>query len=289
MDGKSFNDPTGKYYVGDENDFLQAYWKNRDPRFEHVVLYNADEYPVAGRATGYRQYTTLGVADEDDQYGVNPEAHVNASNNDVYTGFFNRKASDLTLSQEMVMTYDIDYILMRFAEVMFIYAEAANETGHSDIAIEMLKKIRERAGIEAGADGLYGLKVASREEIRQAILDERNIELCFEGHRFWDLRRTRNMMKLNGLTKYGVEAIAVNADGSDMPLNTANELARKNELKPENFRYQILQVPFTDAAEKEFVIQESFYFFPIQQVNIDENPNLEQNNNWGGTFNPTME
>lgn len=289
MDGKSFNDPTGKYYVGDENDFLQAYWKNRDPRFEHVVLYNADEYPVAGRATGYRQYTTLGVADEDDQYGVNPEAHVNASNNDVYTGFFNRKASDLTLSQEMVMTYDIDYILMRFAEVMFIYAEAANKTGHSDIGIEMLKKIRERAGIEAGADGLYGLKVASREEIRQAILDERNIELCFEGHRFWDLRRTRNMMKLNGLTKYGVEAIAVNADGSDMPLNTANELARKNELKPENFRYQILQVPFTDAAEKEFVIEESFYFFPIQQVNIDENPNLEQNNNWGGTFNPTME
>ena len=82
------------------------------------------------------------------------------------------------------MTYDIDYILMRFAEVMFIYAEAANETGHSETAVEMLKQIRKRAGIEAGNDGLYGLKVGNRDEIRQAILDERNIELCFEGHRF---------------------------------------------------------------------------------------------------------
>ena len=74
---------------------------------------------------------------------------------------------------------------------MFIHAEAANETGHSETAVEMLKQIRKRAGIEAGNDGLYGLKVGNREEIRQAILDERNIELCFEGHRFWDFSRTR--------------------------------------------------------------------------------------------------
>ena len=66
-------------------------------------------------------------------------------------------------------------------------------------------------------------------------------------------------------------------------------MAGRYDLKPENFRYQVLQVPFTEAAEKEFVIEGTFYFFPIQQVNIDENSNLEQNNNWGGTFNPTME
>ncbi|WP_337940702.1 hypothetical protein [Parabacteroides sp.] len=72
-------------------------------------------------------------------------------------------------------------------------------------------------------------------------------------------------------------------------IETYKELAGRYDLKPENFRYQVLQVPFTEAAEKEFVIEETFYFFPIQQVNIDENSNLEQNNNWGGTFNPTME
>ena len=289
LDGKSFDDPTGKYYVGNDDKLLQSFWKNRDPRFSNVILYNGASYPVAGKTPDYRQYNALGLCDPGDQYGINPDAHVNATNNDIFTGMYIYKGADITLSQEKVMTYDIDYILMRFAEVMFIYAEAANETGHMDVAVDMLKQIRRRAGIEAGADGLYGLKVGSREDIRKAILAERNIELCYEGHRFWDLRRTRNMMQLNGLTKYGVEAIAVNPDGSNMDLNKAKEMALKYELKTENFRYVIRQVPYTAAAEKEFIIQESFYFFPIQKVKIDENPNLEQNNNWGGTFNPTME
>lgn len=289
LDGKRFDDPSGKYYVGDENALLKSFWKNRDPRFNQVLFYNGSEYPVAGKPSGYRQYNALGISNADDQYGINPAAHTNAVNNDVYSGFYNYKAADMTLTQATVLTYDIDYILMRFAEVMFIYAEAANETGHLDVAIDMLKQIRKRAGIEAGADGLYGLSVGSREAIRKAILDEREIELCYEGHRFWDLRRTRNMMKLAGWTKHGIEAIAINPDGTDMDLNEAREKTNNYELTTGDFRYIIHQVPYTEAAEREFVIEESFYFFPIQKVNLDENPNLEQNNNWGGTFNPTME
>lgn len=289
LDGRRFDDPSGKYYVGDENALLKSFWKNRDPRFNQVVFYNGSEYPVAGKPSGYRQYNALGISNADDQYGINPAAHTNAVNNDVYSGFYNYKAADMTLTQATVLTYDIDYILMRFAEVMFIYAEAANETGHSDVAIDMLKQIRKRAGIEAGADGLYGLSVGSREAIRKAILDEREIELCYEGHRFWDLRRTRNMMKLAGWTKHGIEAIAINPDGTDMDLNEARTKTNNYELTTGDFRYVIHQVPYTEAAEREFVIEESFYFFPIQKVNLDENPNLEQNNNWGGTFNPTME
>ncbi len=289
LDGKRFDDPSGKYYVGDENALLKSFWKNRDPRFNQVLFYNGSEYPVAGKPSGYRQYNALGISNADDQYGINPAAHTNAVNNDVYSGFYNYKAADMTLTQATVLTYDIDYILMRFAEVMFIYAEAANEMGHSDVAIDMLKQIRKRAGIEAGADGLYGLSVGSREAIRKAILDEREIELCYEGHRFWDLRRTRNMMKLAGWTKHGIEAIAINPDGTDMDLNEAGEKTNNYELTTGDFRYIIHQVPYTEAAEREFVIEESFYFFPIQKVNLNENPNLEQNNNWGGTFNPTME
>ena len=41
LDGKAWDDPTGKYYVGDEDAFMQQFWKNRDPRFEACVLYNA--------------------------------------------------------------------------------------------------------------------------------------------------------------------------------------------------------------------------------------------------------
>ena len=91
-----------------------------------------------------------------------------AANNDIFSGMYNYKVSDLSLTQDKVMTFDIDYILMRFAEVMFIYAEAANENGHSDVAIDLLKQIRKRAGIEAGADGLYGLKVGTvRRSVRR--------------------------------------------------------------------------------------------------------------------------
>ena len=96
-------------------------------------------------------------------------------------GMYVRKGSDLSLSQDLVSTYDHDYPFMRLAEVMFIYAEAANETDHQDVAVDMLKQIRKRAGIEAGENGLYGLKVANRKEIRQAILDERNVELSEYG------------------------------------------------------------------------------------------------------------
>lgn len=288
-DGKMFDDPTGKYYAGTEEQFAQKFWENRDPRFYEVVLYNGANFPVAEKPSNYRQYNALGLVDKDDAYGVNPKASVNAVNNDVYSGFYNYKGADNSLTQANVLTYDIDYQLMRFPEVMFIYAETANETGHSDVAIDMLKQIRKRAGIEAGSDDLYGMKVGSREEVRAAILAERNVELCFEGHRFWDLRRTRNMMQLAGQTKHGLEAIAINPDGTDMDLNEAYDKVRANEMNPGDFRYVIHQIPYNQAAEREFVIMETFYFFPIQKSNIDQNPNLEQNNNWGGTFNPTME
>lgn len=290
-DGKLYNDPTGKYFAGaTEEEFAQHFWENRDPRFYCNVLYNAALYPVADfPGVAYRQYNSLGITSQDDGYGINPAAHANPVHNDEYSGFYNYKGADLSLVQANCTNYDIDYILMRYAEVMFIYAEAANETGHESEAIDMLKQIRKRAGIEPGDDGLYGLKVGSREEIRKAILDERNVELCFEGHRFWDLRRTRNMMQLNGLTKHGLEAIAINPDGTDMDLSEARQGVLNNTLKPENFRYVIHQIPLNPAAEREFVIEEKFYFFPLLQGNISDNPNLEQNNNWGGKFNPTME
>ena len=289
LDGKRFDDPAGKYYAGAESDFLQKFWQNRDPRFEDCILYNADLYPVLGTASGYRQYTSVGIAVREDSYGINPNVGSTATQNDAISGMYVRKGSDLSLSQDLVSTYDHDYPFMRLAEVMFIYAEAANETDHQDVAVDMLKQIRKRAGIEAGENGLYGLKVANRKEIRQAILDERNVELCFEGHRFMDLRRTRNMMQLNGLQKYGVEAIAINEDGSEMDIAEATRKAKTYSLTPDNFKYILRMVPISAIAENKFLIQESYYFFPIQESKILENPNLEQNNNWGGKFNPTME
>ncbi len=284
-DGKLYNDPSGEYYKSDE-EFLQSYWENRDPRFDKSIVWNGSVYEVSNK-TGNRQYTALGIADVLDDFGTNPAANINSTNLDSYSGFFIRKASDLSLLQSEVQQYDIDYIIMRFAEVMLNYAETANETGKSDIALSILKEIRERAGIEPGNDGNYGISATTREEIREAILAERNIEFCFEGKYFWDLRRLRMLDRLDGQTKHGVEAIAINDDGSEMPIAQAKELAENNELNEDDFKYIVWQIPFTGV--KVTSLPDKYYFFPIQQSVIDLNSNIEQNANWGGTFNPALD
>lgn len=284
-DGKAFDDPTSDYYKT-EDEFLQSYWENRDPRFEKSVVWNGKLYEVSGK-TGRRQYTALGVAHELDDFGVNPRAGVNSTNLDRYSGFFIEKNSLLRLTQGEVQQYDVDFVLMRFAEVMLNYAETANETGRMDEAMNVLKQIRQRAGIEPGADGNYGIKASSRTEMREAILAERNIEFCFEGHRFWDLRRLRMLDRLDGTTKHGVEAIAVEADGTEMSITEARTKASTYALQEDDFKYRLLQVPLSGVRVNS--VPETYYFFPIQESVIDRNPKIEQNANWGGTFNPTLE
>lgn len=285
-DGKLYNDPTSAYYKTDA-DFLQSYWENRDPRFDQSIVWNGKLYEVSGKA-GKRQYTSVGVAPALDDFGVNPKANTPSENLNRYSGFFILKNSKLSLKQTEVQTqYDVDYVVMRFAEVMLNYAETANETGDFNAAMEILKEIRIRAGIEAGSDGLYGIKATNKAGMRDAILAERNVEFCFEGHRFWDLRRMRRLDVLNNKTKYGVEAIAINADGSEMDLTVAAGLAKTYQLKENQFKYIVRQVPNTGA--KENILPDSYYFFPILQSSIDKNPKLLQNKDWGGTFDPTLE
>ncbi|WP_186756929.1 RagB/SusD family nutrient uptake outer membrane protein [Echinicola salinicaeni] len=283
-DGKLYNDPTGAYYMT-EQEFLQNYWMNRDPRFDKSIVWNGKVYEVSNKS-GKRQYTSLGIAHELDDFGINPAAQTNSTNLDRYTGFFIMKNSLLNLTQAEVQQYDLDFVLMRFAEVMLNYAETANETGDLTTAMDILKQIRERAGIEPGNNGNYGITASTREQMREAILAERNIEFCFEGHRFWDLRRLRMLDRLNGAAKHGVEAIAINENGTEMPLSEARDLADDYELVPENFKYSVLQVPRSGVQTS--VLPENYYFFPIQKAVLDRNPNLEQNEGWGGTFDPSL-
>lgn len=284
-DGKRYDDPSGAYYKTDE-EFLQDFWSDRDPRFDKSIVWNGKVYELSGK-TGRRQYTALGIAHELDDFGINPNAATNSTNLDRYTGFFILKNSLLNLTQEQVQQYDVDYVVMRLAEVMLNYAETANETGDMAAAMDILRQIRQRAGIEPGADGNYGIQATNREEMREAILAERNIEFCFEGHRFWDLRRLRMLDRLDGTTKHGVEAIAIESDGTEMPLSEARQKAGNYELEPQDFKYSVLQVPRSGVRVN--VVPENYYFFPIQESVITRNTNIEQNIGWGGTFDPTLE
>lgn len=77
----------------------------------------------------------------------------------------------------------INYIPLRYADVLLMYAEALNELGKTDEALPYINMVRERAGL----GDLSGL---TQDEFRLALEDERRVEFLLEGHRWFDLLRT---------------------------------------------------------------------------------------------------
>jgi len=87
--------------------------------------------------------------------------------------------------------------IIRYADVLLMYAEALNENGKSGEALGFLNQVRERA--RAGnADVLPDITVTNKEELREIILEERYFELALEGFRFWDLVRTDRAAEVLG-------------------------------------------------------------------------------------------
>ncbi len=79
--------------------------------------------------------------------------------------------------------------LLRYSDILLIYAETANhsDNGPSEAAYNAINQVRRRAGLEP----LSGL---TREQFNEAVLEERRLELCFEGHRWFDLVRTGRLL-----------------------------------------------------------------------------------------------
>jgi hypothetical protein len=203
------------------------------------------------------------------------------------TGLYTKKGIQEELPVPQRRLNDVDWLEIRFAEVMFNYAEAANEKGDKQIGYDVLTAIRRRAGIEPGDDNLYGLKAdMSREEMRTALMDEKRIEFCFEGKRFWDLRRHRLLHNyLDGMHKYGILASLQD----HITLEEAIEKARTYELLPEDFKYEVVDTRFQNPNSPDAMsMPESYYFFPIHNDEIQKNTSLEQNKGWGGNFDPAL-
>ncbi|KAA9345445.1 RagB/SusD family nutrient uptake outer membrane protein [Larkinella humicola] len=263
LDGKKPGEST-KYAYSD-----QLFYKNRDPRFNKTIAYNGVNWPLNGN-TSYKLWTYFAGGKT-----VEPKA--------TNTGFYTRKAVNPTPAIGDVQFSGTDWIEIRFAEVLLNLAESAVGINKLDEAYTQLIAIRKRAGIEAGTDGLYGLKAnMTRAELFSAILDERQIEFAFEGKRFWDLRRWKLIEKtLNGTRRTGVtinlKTTGVPADFATTRDNINLDLAYTNyftlEFKPLDTKYAINWKP-------------EYYFFAIPQSAIDNNPKLIQNTTWGGAFDP---
>ncbi len=84
-------------------------------------------------------------------------------------------------------------VYFRYTELFLIFAEAANELGgpqhqiNGMSAMDVISAIRKRAGITQPDE--YLQSVTTKEAMRDLIRNERRLELCFEGFRFWDMRR----------------------------------------------------------------------------------------------------
>ncbi len=120
------------------------------------------------------------------------------------TGYFVKKGtrSDFNLKtySQDIMSFAVNVsVTMRLAELYLAVAEAWNEYegpngAHRDQIFDRLNAVRERAGIPTVQDswGRYGVNANKFNEqagLRSIIQRERTIELMFEGHRFWDVRR----------------------------------------------------------------------------------------------------
>ena len=101
---------------------------------------------------------------------------------------------------------DLDFKLMRFAEVLLIYAEAKIENDDIDASVlTAINRVRARAyGVDVSDTGNYPeITTTDQAELREIIRRERKVELANEGFRLFDIRRWRIAEKVMPVTLYG--------------------------------------------------------------------------------------
>lgn len=268
-DGKAIDDPNSAYTYNPN-----YYWQNRDPRFKQTIVYNGALWELGGES-GRIQWTYVG----------------GEQNNPTITGFYTRKAVDI--SQDAIGAYysGTDWVELRYAEVLLNLAESANEIGKTLEAYPLMIDLRKRAGIDAGVDGMYGLAVGmSKDQMLSSIMLERKIEFAFEGKRFWDLRRRRMFeSKLNGTRRHGL-TINLKVSSSDWSNLKASMSSAEliNYLNSHYTDYFNDQVKLLDT-QFDINWKPEYYFFAIPSSQLQLNSNLEQTKGWsGGTFDPLL-
>lgn len=179
-DGSQFNwnDPVQK-----ENPYL-----DRDPRFYANILYDGAQWRqrpddvIASDPDGIVQTGYYQTASGSYTPGLDTRQGPIEDWNGSYTGYYMRKFLDPAINHQ----YDrqkLPFRQMRYAEVLLNYAEACLELGEEAEAKRYINMVRNRAGMPDVPDGETG--AALKERYR----NERRIELCYEGQRFFDIRR----------------------------------------------------------------------------------------------------
>lgn len=269
--------------------FLKDFYTNRDPRFHATIHCPGMPYPAEDKLPGGMKYWSAFYLKEDPSSSVGhvyrslvlDELGVDAG---VTTGFFQLKGVDPDLTQATVGQAETDWIEIRFAEVLMNMGEAANEIGKSSESLDVLYQIRKRAGIQS-TDGRYGITATSQNDIREAYINERLIEFAFEGKRWIDLRRWMRYDILNNM-KYRSTLYPVIQDYSIV--KNGNFDWNWSMTDPEVLKLFRMEYIECVDGDKQYMfnLDLNHWFYPIAKNDLDHNSKLEQNNEWGGTFDP---
>ena len=150
-------------------------YANRDPRLKSTVYYNGAHVHLLDNRPQPTIYTGEG-------------SKYNASMTNILytrTGYYLHKYFNITSSRTAQM--DGYYRVYRLAELYLNYAEAANEASLAETApneaVDAVNTVRVRVGMPRLA---YGM---TKDEFRTRVRNERRVELAFEDHRFFDVRR----------------------------------------------------------------------------------------------------
>lgn len=205
-------------------------YANRDPRLAETVIYNGTTF------NGRTIQTYTGGTDGPDKSGGS------------LTGYYLKKLLLPTLNLQTGQTGQHNAIFFRSAELLLNYAEALNEAqGPVADVYTAVNRVRQRTSVAMPALPV-GL---TQDQMRLRIQNERRVELSFEGHRYWDVRRW----------KIGTTAFNAPLQGMQITLNGAT-----TTYTP----YTIEQRSFTDKMN----------LYPIQLKELQSNSALVQTPGW---------
>ena len=161
----------------------------------YMTFFARENSPITGRGWGSFQPTkevidTLKAVAGDTRFGVNLMLDP-VDNNYYINKYFD---ADATAASNQ----DNNWIVLRYADVLLIYAEALNELGAGNPeAYKAINMVRRRAfgeSIKAVIPQPHDLLALSQGDFRKAVYGERRFELAFEGHRWFDLVRTGRLV-----------------------------------------------------------------------------------------------
>ncbi|MEM9886597.1 MAG: RagB/SusD family nutrient uptake outer membrane protein [Bacteroidota bacterium] len=235
-------------------------FENRDPRLDASIIrpgllfatYVFETHPDSVMTTRIIDGTASRV---DNQDVLNPFA--------TFTGYLWKKyTSEVDLPQNRVNS-QLNFILMRYAEVLLTYAEAKIEAGDIDASVlEAINEVRQRA--YSGGD-FPAISTTDQDELRDIIRRERKVELADEGFRLIDIRRWGIAEEVMPGTLVG------RPKGAYSLLNATPQLTKTGHPQ-----YDGILDNYRSVDQRAFLPNRD-YLWPIPQKDIDVNGQLTQN------------